>query len=49
MRLQLATFLVLLSVLSGCGYNSLQGLDEDVKAAAAEVDNQYTRLSYFKV
>jgi LemA protein len=45
MRFQLATFLVLLSVLSGCGYNSLQGLDEDVKAAAAEVDNQYTRRS----
>ena len=26
-----------------CGYNSLQGLDEDVKAALSEVDNQYQR------
>lgn len=29
--------------LSGCGYNSLQGLDEDVKAAWSEVENQYQR------
>jgi len=28
---------------SGCGYNQLQGLDEDVKAAWAEVLNQYQR------
>jgi LemA protein len=29
--------------LSGCGYNSLQGLDEDVKASWSEVENQYKR------
>ena len=28
---------------SGCGYNQLQGLDEDVKAAWSEVQNQYQR------
>lgn len=28
---------------SGCGYNSLQALDEDVKAAWSEVQNQYQR------
>jgi LemA protein len=33
-----ATFL-----LSGCGYNQLQGLDENVKAAWSEVQNQYQR------
>ncbi len=30
-------------VLSSCGYNSLQGIDEDVKASWAEVENQYQR------
>jgi LemA protein len=29
--------------LSGCGYNRLQGLDEDVKATWSEVQNQYQR------
>ncbi len=29
--------------LSGCGYNDLQGLDEDTKAAWSEVLNQYQR------
>ncbi len=29
--------------ISGCGYNSLQGLDEDVKASWSEVENQYKR------
>jgi LemA protein len=29
--------------LSGCGYNKLQGLDEGVKAAWAQVINQYQR------
>jgi LemA protein len=29
--------------LSGCGYNELQGLDEEVKGAWAEVQNQYQR------
>ncbi len=32
-----------LGSLSGCGYNSLQGLDENVKASWAEVQNQYQR------
>jgi len=35
--------LLLLSLLAGCGYNSLQALDEDVKAAWSEVQNQYQR------
>ncbi len=35
--------LVALLVLPGCGYNKLQGLDEEVKAAWAEVQNQYQR------
>lgn len=35
---------VLMSVsLWGCGYNDLQGLDEDTKAAWSEVINQYQR------
>ena len=29
--------------LSGCGYNNLQGLDEEVKGAWGEVQNQYQR------
>ncbi|MGH7827775.1 MAG: LemA family protein [Candidatus Binatia bacterium] len=29
--------------LSGCGYNEIQGLDENVKAAWGEVQNQYQR------
>jgi LemA protein len=29
--------------LTSCGYNSLQGLDEDVKASWSEVENQYQR------
>ena len=32
-----------LLALSGCGYNDLQGLDEDTKAAWSEVINQYQR------
>ncbi len=35
--------LLVLSLLAGCGYNSLQGLDEEVKAAWSEVQNQYQR------
>lgn len=31
--------------LSGCGYNRLQGLDEEVKSSWAEVENQYQRRS----
>jgi LemA protein len=38
-----AATLVLLLTVSGCGYNQLQGLDEDVKAAWSEVQNQYQR------
>jgi LemA protein len=33
----------LLLSLSGCGYNQIQAQDEDVKAAWAEVTNQYQR------
>ena len=40
---QFAVGLAVLLVLSGCGYNKLQGLDEDVKAAWGEVQNQYQR------
>ena len=35
--------LAALLALSGCGYNSLQGLDEQVKGAWGEVQNQYQR------
>lgn len=37
--------LLALTLLSGCGYNSLQSKDEDVKAAWSEVINQYQRRS----
>jgi LemA protein len=40
---QLAFVLVLIGVLSGCGYNSIQSKDEGVKAAWSEVVNQYQR------
>jgi LemA protein len=39
----LAVGLTTLFIVSGCGYNKLQGLDEDVKAAWGEVQNQYQR------
>jgi LemA protein len=35
--------LVVLVTASGCGYNKLQGLDEEVKGAWGEVQNQYQR------
>lgn len=35
--------LFLLIGLSSCGYNKLQGLDEDVKAGFSEIQNQYQR------
>ncbi|MFN7684513.1 MAG: LemA family protein [Oligoflexia bacterium] len=38
-------WLVLGSHLSSCGYNRIQGLDEDSKAAWSEVLNQYQRRS----
>lgn len=34
---------ILSTFLFSCGYNSLQGLDEDVKASWANVENQYQR------
>ncbi len=41
----MGAILMLTAVLtvSGCGYNDLQGLDEDTKAAWSEVINQYQR------
>ncbi|MCC7442028.1 MAG: LemA family protein [Bdellovibrionales bacterium] len=43
-RIQLVALFVGFSGLGGgCGYNSLQGLDEDVKASWSEVENQYQR------
>jgi LemA protein len=33
----------LVAAFTGCGYNDLQGLDEDTKAAWSEVVNQYQR------
>ncbi len=44
MRLISTTCLILLSFsLSGCGYNTLQAQDEQIKAGWAEVLNQYQR------
>ncbi len=43
-RAMVATLLLAgVLALSGCGYNDLQGLDEDTKAAWSEVINQYQR------
>jgi LemA protein len=39
----LAIVLFAAFVASGCGYNRIQGLDEETKAAWAEVQNQYQR------
>lgn len=36
-------FLILLFTLNGCGYNTLQSSDEQIKASWAEVLNQYQR------
>ncbi|HTM07547.1 MAG TPA: LemA family protein [Verrucomicrobiae bacterium] len=41
--LRLAVIFSAVVLLSGCGYNQLQGLDEEVKAAWSEVQNQYQR------
>ena len=41
--LAVATLLVLTLALSGCGYNTLQQADEQVKASWSEVLNQYQR------
>jgi LemA protein len=40
--LTILTIMLALSV-SGCGYNTLQSLDEEVKSAWGEVQNQYQR------
>ncbi len=37
------SMLLLVTLLSGCGYNSIQSKDEGVKAAWSEVVNQYQR------
>lgn len=42
-RMRIAVPALLALVLSGCGYNRIQGADEQVKAAWAEVGNQYQR------
>jgi LemA protein len=42
-RIARSAMLGLMLLMSGCGYNQLQGLDEDVKAAWSEVENQYQR------
>lgn len=39
----LLSALLLTAALSGCGYNAVIDADEDVKAAWAEVENQYKR------
>jgi len=41
--LRIAFVLVLIDLLSDCGYNAIQQKDEDVKAAWSEVLNQYQR------
>lgn len=43
MRLVMLLTLLLAGLLSGCGYNTLQSSDEQVKAAWSEVLNQYQR------
>ena len=42
-RMSLALTAAALLLLSGCGYNTLQSTDEQVKAAWSEVLNQYQR------
>lgn len=41
--MQFALLVLTTLILNGCGYNSIQGQDEDVKAAWSEVQNQYQR------
>jgi LemA protein len=43
LRLALPTLFIGTLLLSGCGYNTLQSKDEDVKASWSEVVNQYQR------
>jgi LemA protein len=42
-RVTVTCLALTLLVAPGCGYNDLQGLDEDIKAAWSEVLNQYQR------
>ena len=42
-RALLMAMLIATALLSGCGYNTLQSTDEQIKAAWAEVVNQYQR------
>jgi LemA protein len=44
-KLSLALTIVMTLVLSGCGYNTMQAGDQGIKAAWAEVVNQYQRRS----
>jgi LemA protein len=41
--LRIAFLIVLIGLLSGCGYNAIQSKDEGIKAAWSEVVNQYQR------
>ncbi len=43
MRRRFAAMLIIAACISGCGYNTLQRLDEEIKGAWAEVLNQYQR------
>ncbi len=43
MKIKSVLFAFMFLSLSQCGYNSLQGADENVKAAWSEVENQYQR------
>ena len=42
-KLAIFSLFLSISILGGCGYNALQGLDEEVKAAWSEIQNQYQR------
>ena len=42
-NIKLLFLLIILSILGGCGYNTLQTTDEQIKAGWAEVVNQYQR------
>jgi LemA protein len=42
-KIILPLFLVVFTLLGGCGYNTLQSTDEQIKAGWAEVLNQYQR------
>jgi LemA protein len=43
MRLLMMPLVLLMMLLGGCGYNTLQSTDEQIKAAWSEVLNQYQR------